>query len=178
MGTNEENIIENLVCFIYGGAGAGSQSLSRSQTFAPAPAPTKKYRLRLSNTACAQQNIFMFNLVASQLKYPTDIHIFPPRVSHTAASALPVIMFLLGYKWTAVFLFLTFGLQFFRAVQRRDFKYARLWSITGFLELKRTYRKLTHTITRLRSTIGMNIFCRLCLLLGTTYRACATRPEV
>ena len=40
MGTNEENIIDNLVCFIYGGAGAGSQ------TFAPAPAPTKKYRLR------------------------------------------------------------------------------------------------------------------------------------
>ena len=38
MGTNEENIIENFVCFIYGGAG--------SRTFALAPAPTKKYRLR------------------------------------------------------------------------------------------------------------------------------------
>ena len=31
MGTYEENILENIVCFIYGGAGA------RSRTFAPAP---------------------------------------------------------------------------------------------------------------------------------------------
>ena len=33
VGTDEENIIENFVCFINGGAGAGSR------TFAPAPAP-------------------------------------------------------------------------------------------------------------------------------------------
>ena len=42
MGTNEENIIENFVCFIYGGAGSQSRTL--------ASAPTKKYRLQLCNT--------------------------------------------------------------------------------------------------------------------------------
>ena len=60
MWTNENNIIENLVCFIYGGAGAGAGG----RTFAPAPAPTKKYRLR--NTACTR---YLFLLFKKILKY-------------------------------------------------------------------------------------------------------------
>ena len=42
MGTNEENIMENFVCFIYGGAGAGAK--------VRIPAPDQKYHLRLRNT--------------------------------------------------------------------------------------------------------------------------------
>ena len=53
MGTKEENIIENLVCFIYGGAGA--RPLHRLQ-LRPRPKSTSSERLRPASQDCCMSS--------------------------------------------------------------------------------------------------------------------------
>ena len=53
MGTNEENIIENFVCFILDGAGP----LNRPDQKVPAPTSSDQLRFRNTASACDPDNL-------------------------------------------------------------------------------------------------------------------------